>query len=228
MRKGVIFDLDGTLWDSSEEVAKSWQLALQDCPDITRKLSREDIQSVMGKTMDEIGDILFAEAVPARRKEVLSYCMERENEYIRSHGGRLFEGIREMLTELRRRQYFLAIVSNCQVGYIEAFLHYYGLGESFDDFESYGGTGKPKGENIRLVAERNRLDYAVYVGDTQGDYEAAAIAGLPFIHTRTGYGRIQGEAPTVDAPGQVADAVERIFEGIFKGNIRTGKGDREA
>ena len=41
MKKGVLFDLDGTLWDSSREVAESWVLALRDCPDITKKPTME-------------------------------------------------------------------------------------------------------------------------------------------------------------------------------------------
>ena len=52
MKKGLIFDMDGTLWDSSENVAASWTEKIRelDCglPDITRK----DIMNVMGLTMD--------------------------------------------------------------------------------------------------------------------------------------------------------------------------------
>lgn len=211
MKKGVLFDLDGTLWDSSREVAESWVQALEDCPDITKKPTMEKIQSVMGRVMDEIADIFFDEVEPKRRKEVLAYCMEQENIYIREHGGRLLPGLVETLEELRRRGYHLFIVSNCQVGYIEAFLDHHGLGAYFDDFESFGGTGRPKGDNIRLVADRNRLDAAVYVGDTQGDYEASQVAGLPFIHTRTGYGQIGAKVPVIQELRQLPDVVEAVL-----------------
>lgn len=210
MKKGILFDLDGTLWDSSREVADSWVLALKDCPDITRKLKVEDIQSVMGKVMDEIADILFAEVPKARRTEVMAHCMKVENQYIEDHGGQLLTGLEETLNKLQKK-YHLYIVSNCQVGYIEAFLKHHGLGHYFDDFESYGGTGMKKGENIRLVVQRNHLDRAVYVGDTQGDYDAAMFAGLPFIHAHTGYGTVNADVPFVETLPQLPDVVADIL-----------------
>ena len=212
MKRGILFDLDGTLWDSALQVADSWALTLQERSDVTRKPSVEEIQSVMGKVTEEIADLLFPELSCEKRLEVIEDCLKQENAYILEHGGNLFEGAREVLEELKRRQYHLYIVSNCQVGYIEAFLTYYGLETYFDDYESYGRTRRPKGENIRLVADRNQLDLAVYVGDTQGDYEAAKAAGLPFIHARTGYGRIDGDIPAIDSLSQLAG----LLEGFWK------------
>lgn len=209
LKKGILFDLDGTLWDSSKEVADSWMLALQDFSDI-RAITREDIQAVMGKTMTEIADILFAEETKERRNELMSHCMEVENKYIEEHGGQLFDGLEETL-EILSKKYHLYIVSNCQIGYIEAFLAYHKLDKYFDDFESFGNTNRPKGENIRLVVERNQLEQAVYVGDTQGDYEAAMFAKIPFIHTRTGYGLVNAEVPFVEKLTELPKVVEKNF-----------------
>lgn len=52
-----------------------------------------------------------------------------------------------------------------------------------------GRTGKGKGENIRLLMERNRVTRAVYVGDTQGDENAARFAEIPFIYAAFGFGK---------------------------------------
>ena len=79
----------------------------------------------------------------------------------------------QTLAALKRDGYHLSIVSNCQKGYIEAFLDHYDLWELVEDIECYGNNLRQKGENIRLVVERNRLDEAVYVGDIQGDYDAS-------------------------------------------------------
>lgn len=213
MKTGILFDLDGTLWDSSQEVTDSWLLALAAYPEVKEQITRESISSVMGKTMTEIADILFAKLPPKKRMEVLVHCMDVENEYIAAHGGKLMAGLKETLKQLKER-YHLFIVSNCQTGYIEAFLQYHKLGGYFEDYESFGGTGRPKGENIRLVVERNHLDAAVYVGDTQGDLKAASFAGIPFIHARTGYGQVEEEVPCIESlpelPGMLSDFFDTL------------------
>ena len=53
-KKGIIFDMDGTLWDSAEGVAKSWTRIVNREYDKERVITVEDIHGVMGKTMDKI------------------------------------------------------------------------------------------------------------------------------------------------------------------------------
>ena len=50
---GIIFDVDGTLWDSVEVVAESWNLAIKENSDLEPNLNREILQELFGKTMDE-------------------------------------------------------------------------------------------------------------------------------------------------------------------------------
>lgn len=211
MKTGVLFDLDGTLWDSSREVTESWLLALTEYPKLKEGITREAISSVMGKTMTEIADILFAGLPSKERLKMLEHCMKVENEYIASHGGQLMEGLEETLKQLKK-QYHLFVVSNCQTGYIEAFFRYHKLDGYFDDYESFGGTGRPKGENIRLVVERNHLDAAVYVGDTQGDLDAASYAGIPFVHARTGYGCVRKAVPYIESLPELPGMLKNFFD----------------
>lgn len=205
MKKGIIFDMDGTLWDSAENVAKSWNLAISTYGGYEKTLTTEDIQSVMGKTMDAIADILFSELSKEDRTELLAMCCEMENDYLREHGGVLYEGVRETFANLREKGYHLSIVSNCQAGYIEAFLDYYKLWDAIDDKQCYGDNLLPKSDNIRLVAERNGLEAAVYVGDIQGDYDASQAAGVDFIHAAYGFGTIDAEVPAIHTFAELAE-----------------------
>ena len=67
---------------------------------------------------------------------------------------------------LKEKGYNLYIVSNCQSGYIEAFLEHYGFGHYFEDIECFGNNGLKKGDNIRNVVdnyERENIKIAVDV-----------------------------------------------------------------
>ena len=92
-----------------------------------------------------------------------------------------------VLHELSKK-YKVCIVSNCQAGYIEQTMRLLGITDCITDFECPGYTNLPKGENCKLVMERNGFTSAVYVGDTQGDADAAAFAGIPFVYCAYGFG----------------------------------------
>ena len=61
--KGIIFDMDGTLWDSAENVAKSWNKAIADYGYERAPITKEDMYSVMGKTMDVLASIIFPNSI---------------------------------------------------------------------------------------------------------------------------------------------------------------------
>lgn len=197
MKQGILFDLDGTLWDSSKAVVDSWNENIKTFPDIDYRMTYEQMQGYMGLPMEEIAFAFFHTVSKERAIELLKICTDYENEYIARHGGILFDGLEETLAKLHE-QYFLAIVSNCQEGYIEAFLQYHQLGQYFDDTENYGRTMKSKGYNIRLLKERNHLDRAVYVGDTMGDYNSAMEAGVPFLYAAYGFGKVPEGTPCIN------------------------------
>jgi phosphoglycolate phosphatase len=154
LKKGIIFDMDGTLWDSSRQVCEAWDLAVAKCGYQRAPITTEEMQSVMGKTMDVIAEILFPFAQGQKRQELLAVCCEEENKYLRENGGVLYPDIRVTMERLKS-DYHLYIVSNCQAGYIEAFLDFYRMWDLIEDIECYGNNGKQKGENIALLCARN-------------------------------------------------------------------------
>lgn len=208
---GIIFDMDGTLWDSAEGVAKSWTRVVNKEHDAERVITAKEIQGVMGKTMDKIAELLFPELEEQDRLTLLEHCCKDENEYLRVHGGILYPDLEETLIELKK-EYSLYIVSNCQSGYIEAFLEHYGFGKYFFDIECFGNNGLQKGENIRRLVERNGLTKAVYVGDIQGDYDATMAAGLPFIHAAYGFGTVVQKTPVIHCFKELIGVAKAVFE----------------
>lgn len=199
MKTGIIFDMDGTLWDSAENIAISWTsvIARGENPD-RREVGAEEIHSIMGLTMTDIALRLFPSTDPALREEIMAECMEVENQYLAEHGGILYDDLEETLRQLRQDGWPLYIVSNCQSGYIEAFLHYYHFEEYFEDIECFGNTRLPKSGSIRQLADRNHLDDFYYVGDIQADHDATVTAGGKFIHAAYGFGSIREEVPELE------------------------------
>ena len=210
MKKGIIFDMDGTLWDSAEEVVEAWNKTVKEAGYEREPITASDMQSVMGKTMDQIADILFPALSKEERYALLDRCGRDENEYLRQHGGKLYPDIRKTM-EILKEKYHLYIVSNCQSGYIEAFLDYYKFHDLIEDMECYGNNGKTKGENIALLYQRNELDKAVYVGDIQGDYNSSREAGVEFIHAAYGFGEIDEPVPEIKTFAELITVADQVL-----------------
>ncbi|TFD94477.1 HAD family hydrolase [Jeotgalibacillus sp. R-1-5s-1] len=185
----IIFDLDGTLWDPRKTVLTSWNQAISQSSLTDKMLTQEDLTKTMGLQMHEIAQVFFPELDEKKQMEIMDYCTEIEIPYVAQHGGELYPDLEETLKKLSEK-YRLFIVSNCQDGYIEAFYEYHKLDHYFQDYENPGRTGLTKGENIKLVMERNNLQSPVYVGDTQGDRNAARHAGVPFVFAKYGFGEV--------------------------------------
>ena len=206
----LLFDLDGTLWDSAEPVAESWnQVLAREAPQLP-PLTGADVHGVMGLTMDQIRDTLYPGIPLPRRAEIFDECMNWEVEYLHDHAGQMYPDLRPVMESLRAAGYSTGIVSNCQTGYIGAFLHSCGVTDLFDDLEEWGRTGRPKGENIRLVMERNGFDRAIYIGDTAGDQQAARAAGIPFIHASYGFGTAQDPEGVIASLADLPREVRRL------------------
>lgn len=183
MRNSILFDLDGTLWDSTIEVETVWnKVALQ----YGLKVNKKQIKNIMGLTKEEIIEYLF-KGNNKNGNEFITRCQEKENEYLRENGGHIYKNTLKTIRKLANK-YDLYIVSNCQSGYIESFLEYYSMQQFFKDFECSGNTGMNKYENINKILIRNDVLKAIYVGDTQKDYESANKNGLPFIWAEYGFG----------------------------------------
>lgn len=195
----IIFDLDGTLWDSSETITKAWQAAMQQADFMDEVMTRERVRSITGMTYDKIFEKLFPYLDTAQRAEVQRLCSVSELEILHKEGGKLYPQLSKTLNYLGQN-YKLYIVSNCQSGYIELFLDLNNLHHHFLAHQCYGTKGNPKADNISDIVNDHQLKAPVYVGDTMGDYNAATEAGVPFIFASYGFGVVEsGQVATVNS-----------------------------
>lgn len=188
MKTGIIFDLDGTLWNAVEPITEAWNEVMRR-HDFELRITSEELMQQQGKVMTEIADNLFTHLPKEERYNLMDECCVYENEYLSVHGGKLYAGVENVFGALSEK-YNVFIVSNCQKGYIETFIKYFGFEKYISDIEDAGNTGLPKSENIKLVVKRNHLDKAFYVGDTLGDMNSSDEAGVTFIHASYGFGKV--------------------------------------
>lgn len=185
----IIFDLDGTLWDATEAISKTWSEILESYPEIDKVVTVDELKGLMGLRLEEIGEKLFPTLNKEMQKKLMLKCCDYEIVYINKNGANLYPDVIETIKYLAEN-YKLFIVSNCQDGYIESFLNTTNTSKFFKDFECPGRTGLSKGENIKLIIERNNLKSPIYVGDTQGDYDSSKYAEIPFIYAEYGFGKV--------------------------------------
>lgn len=187
----LIFDLDGTLWDSSESVAEAWNIVLEQ-EKLPLRITGRDVLVHMGKPMDVIMRDLFSDGTLPKLDpmDFLKKLSVVENRHVAEKGGRLFPNLENTLRELKK-DYRLFIVSNCQCGYIEAFLTAHKLCDYFEGFMCWGDTRLPKGETNKKLIEKYGLASPVYIGDTDGDRISAETAGIPFIHAAYGFAEVK-------------------------------------
>ena len=206
MKQAVLFDLDGTLWDSTQQIIAPWNQLLQE-RGIDHIFTHEESCSCMGKTVDQIAAMLFPEIDAENGTQLVKDLCAAEVIALEKTGASPYPLLRETMLKLKEK-YFLGIISNCEDGYIQAFLTAHDYWSIINDFECIGRTGRCKGDNIRLVMERNRIEQAIYVGDTASDHAAAQLAGIPFVHASYGFGQVDTEHKL----SCIADIVEKSSE----------------
>ena len=207
---GIIFDVDGTLWDTTELCARSWNAAIRACSGREAGLTGKMLEGLFGKPMDVIFRAVLPDADDALRERLIAACCESELNTLKTERVPTYSGVPETL-RLLAGSYPLFIVSNCQKGYIEAFLENTGLGPLITDYLCYGDTLAPKSETLRRLVLKNGLKAPVYVGDTEGDAAACREAGVPFVFVSYGFGR-------VESPWRSVGSFPELSELLLKDN----------
>ena len=197
--ESLIFDIDGTLWDSRALVAEGYniQLCAEGLPHLC--VNAEQLKSLFGKVMTEIADVIFESIPQPERYALMERCMDTENKYLYENECNIgYPKVKETIAELAKR-YRLFIVSNSQCGYPELCMEKLGLTPYLQGHMCFGDTGTSKGKTIRALMEKHNIENCAYIGDTQGDYEATVEAGVPFVWATYGFGTPDGYAAKIDA-----------------------------
>ena len=196
--ESLIFDIDGTLWDSRALVAEGYNIQLKAEGYDHLCVNAEILKPLFGKVMTEIADSILASVPEAERYDLMVRCMDTENRYLAEHPCPIgYPKVKETLEELAKH-HRLFIVSNSQCGYPELCMEKLGIRHLFEGHLCFGDTGTCKGETIKRLMETHNITSACYIGDTQGDLDASDMAGLPFVYCTYGFGQVSHLWKSID------------------------------
>ena len=184
----VIFDLDGTLLDTLEDLYVSVNYALEQSGFPLR--TRDEVRLFVGNGALN----LIAKAVPTGASEeakarVYADFAAHYNEHCFDHTGP-YDGISELLSELREAGTLLAVVSNKDDDAVRSLCErYFEKDLDFAVGRREGVRKKPAPDTVNEVLEALKVDRAdaVYVGDMDVDIETAQNAELPCISVTWGF-----------------------------------------
>ena len=197
--ESLIFDIDGTLWDSRQLVAEGYNIQLEKEGLQHLFVTAEDLRPLFGKVMTAIADVILESIAPPERYALMDRCMKTENDYLFANECKIgYPRVKETLAELSKK-YRLFIVSNSQCGYPELCIEKLGLTPYIEGHLCFGDTGTSKGKTIRTLMEKHDIGSCIYIGDTQGDLEACQEAGVPFIFCTYGLGTAESWDAKIDS-----------------------------
>lgn len=199
---GIIFDVDGTIWDSTDVVAVAYNRTISENTDLPVRVTPDDLKQLFGKPMDVIFSTLLPSIPYERLCALAEMCFRQEHAELEKKPGTVYERLEEALKALSAK-YPLYIVSNCQLGYIELLFRKTGYGKYFKDHLCFGQTGTSKGQSILRLMRENNLTDPVYVGDTQGDADACKEAGIPFVFAEYGFGSVENPDFRIKRPADL-------------------------
>ena len=208
MFDGLIFDVDGTLWDSTPVVEKAWNQALKDAGYGHISVTAKQLSGLFGLPMYEIIQAIMPDVPQNEREAFAPKCYSYEHEYLEREAGILYPRILETIRQLALG-HEIFIVSNCQAGYIELFMEKTGIGDVIKDHVCLGDNNLLKADNIRLIVDRYDLKAPVYIGDIQGDADASYKAGVEFIHAAYGFGTADRYCFAVNEPWELVERIDK-------------------
>jgi phosphoglycolate phosphatase len=226
--KTIIFDLDGTLFESGpifyhslSQVCKIRGL---------EPLEKEKVMELIGEPMTKVCKEIFGKSITDQEIEEIRVQARNAGGGNITERGRLYAGVTEMLDNFKAQGYSLCICSNGSSQYVENVLQSFGIRDYFNIIKSRI-EGVSKAQLIKEILEETQSPSAIVVGDRMIDFQGAQDAGCLSIGVSYGYGpkECQGADFSVGNTMDIYHVVNKI-NGLYKeaaqeieGNKKEGK-----
>lgn len=181
----LIFDMDGTLWNTIDVTYKSANEIASRYEEV-KPFDITIIEKGMGLSSLENTKNYMPYLNVDQALYYLNEIIENTIKLISNEGAKIYDGTIETLKKLSKK-YKLAIVTNNKDEYVEVFFKNTGLKEYFNDYMGAATYKITKAEAIRKVVDRNSEKNNYYIGDIKKDMDAAKESGIIFIHAKYGF-----------------------------------------
>ena len=182
-----IFDLDGTLLDTLQDLASSVNYALRQhhmpehSIDDVRRFVGNGVRRLMERAIPEgAANPAFEAAFATFRKYYMEHSLDTTRPY---------DGIPELIHELKKRGCRMAVVSNKMMAATQELVHHFfpEIEVAIGEDEAAGIRKKPAPDTVFVALKQLGEGSAVYVGDSDVDLATARNSGLPCISVLWGF-----------------------------------------
>lgn len=184
----IMFDVDGTIWDVSNNLVNSINIILEK-HNYTERVDVDKVKNGMGKNAHDFSNFIFDFIYDEdQRMKILKETETLKRKFIEDYGMKPYPNFVETIKDLSEN-YKVGIVSNCGEGTIEQLIRVLHIEEYISGFVAASKYGITKAEGIIKVAKENNAQNYIYVGDTILDKEASSLSNAKFVWAKYGFGK---------------------------------------
>ena len=212
MYKAILFDLDGTLTESGEGICKSVRYALEKLGKPVPEL--DELKVFVGPPLLE-QFMKFADLDEEQGRLAVKYYRERYSD-VGIFENRPYPGVDNMLSELKRKGYRLAVASSKPEKYVLQILEYFQLKDYFEEIvgSEMSGARTGKAEVVKEALKRLGLEQhteqVLMVGDKEHDVFGARACWLECLAVSYGYGTV--EELTAAKPLKIVASADEVCD----------------
>lgn len=204
MKKVIIFDVDGTLFDTRDGIIRAFNDVL--CAFNKPKIDVCDEYKYIGPSVRNVFKSIVGLDDGDSERATQMYRKIYVEEYI-EHSV-LYEGARQTIEELQGRDYILCIATMKTKRQIDKLFECFDMNSYFDEIQTAREDGTlSKAEMLNLIREKYGKQVYYMVGDTLGDFAASKQAEMNFIAVKYGYGKFQDNVCGIEYFKQIKEIV---------------------
>lgn len=185
----LVFDLDGTLWNTLAGCTKAWQQAVTEFGGEGSSITLELVKSAMGLTPHDF----FAKVLPhfsdRERMQMGQRAVDLESFWIRKGLFEFYASLPSFFKELSRER-SLFILSNCEKPYLDLFLELSETQVFIKAAACYRNPLENKTANLIYLKDKYHLFNPLYIGDTETDRVSCEKVKVDFCYASYGFGVI--------------------------------------